>query len=176
MDSIDGVPKWIEMLRGVNWKWERGAMEALLLDLGLQQENSNATWTHYHLADGKAACSLLHGDGKVLRLEVAIDVNEELGNQRVYDPIRYIENRDAVFHEFDCKFARAVAQAEAILGPPRFRGTWQDVDCPDRIASPIRVAAWLVRNGILMVEYQHEDNELPLIIAIVIQPELAETS
>ena len=157
------------LFRPVCWQWERDRLESLLLGLGLRLDRKDEGWTRFRFPADGTRCSLLCSGEKVVRLEVFIDVNEELGDLRVYHPSRYIEVRDKVFQEFEEKFERAVGHAEAVLGPPWFRGSWRDAACPDRLVSPIRIAAWSVSGGQLMVEYQHEDNELPLIISVVVQ-------
>ncbi len=169
MDAIDLIPKYLAILRPISWRWERNWMESLQVDLGLRLERRNDTWTRYRMADEANRCSLLWDSASVIRLEIFVLVDEELGDLRVYDPFRYQQVCEQVFQDFDEKYQRALVQAEAVLGPPWFQGCWRDSSCPDRIISPIRIAAWAVEGGQLMLEYQHEDNELPLIISIVVQ-------
>jgi hypothetical protein len=170
VDKIDLFPKYLATLQPIIWRWERSWMESSLLELGLEMVSRNDTWTRYHFPEDDISGSLLcHGE-RVVRLEIFVEVNEELGNLRVYRPSRYNQVRDQVFQDFDEKFERAQTHARAILGPPGFQGSWEDSLCPDRIVNPIRITAWDVAGGQLMLEYQHEDPELPLIISIVVQP------
>jgi hypothetical protein len=170
MDNIDAVPTYIKWCLAVDWCWDRRELESVLSNLGLRIEKRNESWTAYSFPD-KTKCLILSMNEQVVRVEICVDIDEELGKLRIYHPTRYCDIRDSVFAEFEAKYRRAVKHTAALLGAPEYEGNWEDPKRPDPDAYPIRLAAWSIAKSKILVEYQHEDNELPLIIAIVILPE-----
>lgn len=83
------------------------------------------------------------------------------------------EHFESTYAAYQTFFAETVARLTAILGVPDFRGTWEAADFPDW-AHGSEIAIWSQVGSPLWLRIEHEDRELPILIALARVPDEVE--
>lgn len=72
-------------------------------------------------------------------------------------------------HHYRELWDRGCAEVEKLMGPPAFRGNWEEDDFPE--ASPAaETAAWNLGKAQLRLEYRDDGPELPSWLSLVVAP------
>lgn len=162
MDA-DLVFDFVRLLYSARWNWRVEDIQSIALQLGLSSRERTKARATFEFPSGPT-CSFYYSGEHIRFVESTLDVF--YGPEQLSPDALHAKEQD-----FLANYHSLLNLTTKEFVPPSFEGPYGSHGFPESQAA-IRLAVWTIDNAVLMIEYKHEDRELPIRLCVDVYPHL----
>ncbi|MFO0864550.1 MAG: hypothetical protein U0744_07860 [Gemmataceae bacterium] len=152
----------VRRLYSTVWEWNSGAIDRMALQLGLssyQRTDARATF----IFPGGPTCSFYFSEDQILFVESTLEI--------LYNPEELsVAEFQTKEREYLTNYKNLVDLATQEFGRPLFEGAYGSSGFPEG-QNAVRLALWKTPSAVFMIEYKHDDRELPMYLCVDVYPQ-----
>ena len=145
-------------LSQIFWRWDKNFGNEMAVYLHLTEKEKVRGRITYSFLNDQELSAYFNEQECLERIEVPIFVHWEteflIGTEY-----------ETILNDFYSIYEQAVDITSSVLGSAKFNGDLENPDFPDEF-DVLKVAIWNIYNARLIIYIEHQDREVPIVIAI----------